>query len=78
MGLLPRLWTDLSVLERDKPAFIGRGLAGPNGFHSSNVIVGDFSSEFSIDTKNFVFPGLEGGRRADAKADIQSAVAENI
>jgi hypothetical protein len=70
MGFLKRLWTDLSVFERDKLAFIGRGLARPNSFHRPDVIIGDFPSEFSVDPENFVFPRLEGRRRADAKADV--------
>ena len=78
MGFLKRLWTDLSVFERDKLAFIGRGLARPNSFHRPDVIIGDFPSEFSVDPENFVFPRLEGRWRADAKADVQPPVAEHV
>ena len=60
MWFLTRLGTDLSVLERDKLAFIGRRLARPNSFHSPDVIIGDFPSEFSVDSEHFVLSRFKG------------------
>jgi hypothetical protein len=56
MWFLIGLWTDLGILERDKPTFMGRRLACPNSFHRPNVVIGDFASQFSIDAENFVLP----------------------
>ena len=72
------VWDRSRRLEFDEPAVVACRVIGPDGFHRAQVIVGDLAALFSIHAQHFVLTRLDRRRRADADADVEAAVAQDV